>query len=97
MSWDFALHCQPVSEFSCGGRAREACPRSTHPDVVRVQPSRVLGHVLGQVRVLQEMGERLLLVVLAQRPAADRTFDCQRSYKVQVFENKGQKAHSQVF
>lgn len=57
----------------------------THPDVVRMKPSWVPRHVLGQVCVLREMVEKLMLVVLERCPKADHRHDCHRYYEVQDF------------
>ena len=59
--------------------------QSTHPDIVRMKPSWVLGHILGQVRVLRREVERKTLAVLGHCHEADHRLDSQRYHIVQNF------------
>lgn len=65
-------------------------PQSTHPDIVRMKPSWVLRHVLGQVCVLHKMVERVTLVELEQCPKVDHRLAVGGIIKFRIFETKVQ-------
>lgn len=63
--WDFASWWPSVSNSPSVSKPEESPDlQSTHPDIVGMKSSWVLRHVLGQVCVLHEMAERLMLVAL---------------------------------
>lgn len=72
-------------------------PQSTHPDIVRMKPSWVLRHVLGQVCVLHKMGkERVMSVELEQCPKVDHRSIVRGITNFRIFQTTVQKIHNQV-
>lgn len=69
-------------------------PQSTHPDIMRLEPSRVLRHILSQVCVLHKTVERARLVVVGQGQKQAPDWTLRGITKLRIFENNVQKAHS---